>query len=35
MKNGPQGNYNLMDQKIDLSKMLYVAIMVIVYVLAI
>ena len=35
MKNDPQGNYNLMDSKIDISKILYVAIMIIVYVIAI
>jgi hypothetical protein len=35
MENGPQGNYNPMDRKIDISKMLYVAIMIIVYVIAI
>ena len=35
MENGPQGNYNPMDRKIDISKALYVAIMIIVYVIAI
>ncbi len=35
MKNDPQGNYNLMDRKIDISKVLYVTIMIIVYIVAI